>query len=406
MKQANTAITSLPDRGIDLGLGSRMQVRYDITPDEFSNCVAELKANAAYTLLQENTIGENVYLTFSKGEELHHLSYTATSRTVRLVTDTMARVTVPPLAPTPFVKTTDSTLCVLSLDYTHREITDGNGMSYAVILADGSYLIIDGGYRRDAARLYRFLADHNQRTDGKIVIAAWLMTHSHGDHNGAFREFAAQYADKVTLQRFIMDPTKAELLHRGKGYSPYLPELVFEDLTHFGKVDIVRPHTGQRLYFCDTVLEIYYTAQDHLPRALPYLNDASIAFKLHIGEQTVLFMADCEKTTSELICDMHGTALKSDVVQVNHHGYSGGTVELYELISPAWSLWTTNQISFDLRVVGEKYKFIGNATESNKYLFDTLGRSRCIVADGACKLLHFPLNNENDIAYYDYPETI
>ena len=93
-------------------------------------------------------------------------------------------------------------------------------------------------------------------------------------------------------------------------------------------------------------------------------------------------------------------------MQVNHHGYSGGTVELYELISPAWSLWTTNQISFDLRVVGEKYKFIGNAVESNKYLFDTLGRAHCIVADGPCKLLKFPLKSENDITYYEYPETV
>ncbi len=403
MKNTDTSAgCCLPDRGMDLGFDSRMQVRYDITRDEFDAYIAALKNDSAHCLLQENSIGENAYLTFSRAQELLHISYTAFSKTVRLITDTTARFATPPLVPVPFVGVTEPTLCVLSPDYSHREITDGNGMSYAIILADGSYLLIDGGYTQDAARLYRFLCDNNRRPDGKIVIAAWLMTHSHSDHHGAFREFSKQYADKVTLERFIMDPTRQEMLHRGKGYSPYLPEMVLDDLARFGKVDIIRPRTGQKLYFGDTVLEIYYTQQDHLPRVLPYLNDASITFKLHMGGQTVLFMADCEKATSELICDMHGEALKSDMVQVNHHGYSGGTVELYQLVDPQWSLWTTCQVAFDMRVIGQKYQYIGNAVESNKYLFDTLGREHCIVADGPAKLISFPLQKSEDISYYEY----
>ena len=70
-------------------------------------------------------------------------------------------------------------------------------------------------------------------------------------------------------------------------------------------------------------------------------------------------------------------------MQVNHHGYSGGTVELYQKVAPSFSLWPTNKITFDLRVIGQKYPFIGNALESNKYLFDTLGRTHCLISDEA-----------------------
>ncbi|MBQ9801757.1 MAG: MBL fold metallo-hydrolase [Clostridia bacterium] len=395
---------ALPDRGIDLGLDSRMQVRYDISEAEFHTFFSALKADATLQLLQEHTIGDNCYATFLQSERLLHVSYTAHSSTVRLVTDQTDRFSVPPLDPAPFAAVTATTLCVLSPDYTHREITDGNGMSYAIILPDGRYILFDGGYTQDTERLYRFLADNNRHPDGKIVIAAWIFTHSHMDHLGAFRAFAKSHAADVVLESAIFNPTLPVMFPRGKGYSAYLTETVFEDLALFGDVKCYRPRTGQIYRFCDITLEMLYTHEQHLPVTLPYMNDSSIVCRLTANGQTVLFMADCERSISDFICDMHGAALKSDVVQVNHHGYSGGTVELYSHIAPAFSLWPTNQVSFDLRVIGQKYQFIGNAVESDKYLYDTLGREHCIVADGPAKLFPLPFSSLDDATCYTYPE--
>jgi hypothetical protein len=103
-------------------------------------------------------------------------------------------------------------------------------------------------------------------------------------------------------------------------------------------------------------------------------------------------MADCDCGASDLITDIYQSTLKSDFMQVNHHGYSGATVKLYDCVSPSYTLWTTSNAAFDLRTTGKKYQFIGNAVESNKYIFDKLGREHCIVADGDVKHIIFNQN--------------
>ena len=48
--------------------------------------------------------------------------------------------------------------------------------------------------------VYNYLYDNNVRPDGEIVIHAWYFSHGHGDHYGAFHDFAnGEYADLVTL---------------------------------------------------------------------------------------------------------------------------------------------------------------------------------------------------------------
>ena len=115
--------------------------------------------------------------------------------------------------------------------------------------------------------------------------------------------------------------------------------------------------------------------------------------------QSVLFTNDAEKAVSELLCDTYGEELKSDIFQMNHHGVGGCTERLCRYADPDYSLWTTNQISFDLRVSRE----IGGIDqyESNLYMIENLGRENCFIADGDVEIISFPLENkETDITYY------
>lgn len=380
---AEQLLHTLPDRGIDLGLGSTMHTRYRVTEGEFHAMIGAFKARKDLTLLQEHQIDRNETVTFLSREQSICLIYAARSEVLRVICDKRDLFTPLPLQPQATARVTEPMLGLSPLDYTHREITDGNGMSYTVILPDGRYLVFDGGYRTDAPALYSFLQENTRHPDGRVVIAVWIFTHAHADHYGAFRAFAAEYADKVTLQAAVFNPILPEMLPRGKGYNPYFAEELQNDLVLFGAVKYYRPHTGQVLYFGETPLEILYTYEQHLPGTMPYMNDSSTVTRLTLNGQTLLFLADCERVSSDLLCDLYDEGLKSDVMQVNHHGYSGGTVELYQKVAPSFSLWPTNKITFDLRVIGQKYPFIGNALESNKYLFDTLGRTHCLISDEA-----------------------
>ena len=372
---------TLPERGIDLGLGSDCHVRYRITREEFEAFIAALKADSTLTLLQEHQLDQNATVSFLSDEAHVCVTFTAKGGILRVMRDSTKLFAPLPLQPQPTENKTAPLLGISPLDYTHREITDGNGMGYVLTLPDGRYLVYDGGYRIDAPALYRFLKEHNKRDGDVPVIAAWIFTHSHADHYGAFRALAESHADQLVIEAAIFNPVLPEMLPRGNGYNPYLTEELRSDLSRFGHVKCYRPHTGQVLYFGETPLEILYTHEHYLPGTMPFMNDSSIVSRITLCGQTILFMADCERTTSDLLCELYDNALQSDVVQVNHHGYSGGTTELYQKIAPKFALWPTNDTTFSLRVTGVKYPFIGNALNSNKYLFDTLGRARCLTSD-------------------------
>ena len=57
------------------------------------------------------------------------------------------------------------------------------GMAYIIRLGDGSFVIIDGniGEYDEPERIMELL-DGQNLTDGKPRIAAWFITHFHGDH--------------------------------------------------------------------------------------------------------------------------------------------------------------------------------------------------------------------------------
>ena len=41
--------------------------------------------------------------------------------------------------------------------------------------------------------------------------------------------------------------------------------------------------------------------------------------------KSVLFTADTEYASVTTMMNMYGSALMSDILQINHHGYSGGS---------------------------------------------------------------------------------
>ena len=401
MNYNGTIDVNMPDHGMDLGKGSKLKVRTGVSCEEFKAYVAELKNSGNYRVLQENTIGENLYVTLLSDGGMLHMYYTASEQCVRFVSDTLEYFTLPVDESEGYEKITDTTFCVMSLDYTHREVTDGNGMSYVIILEDGRFVIMDGGYVQDADRLYRFLCDNNKRPDGKIVIAAWYMSHSHGDHHGCFIEFTKKYASEVTLKYWIANPAEAWMF--SAGYSNWITDSAPELLQLYGDVKWIRPHTGQKVRFCDMTFEFIYTLEDYLPTLFTNMNDSSTVTRMTVKGQSVIFMGDCEKTASAVIVKQQGEGLKSDIAQVNHHGYSGGATNLYQLIGAKYSLWCTSEIAFRFRTCGIRYQWIGNAVSSNKYMFDSMGAENCFVADGPVKLIRMPLTDkEKDISYYSF----
>lgn len=349
-----------------------------------------------YVKTEDNSINGNRFVTcYGKGG-LVHISYLNHNKTLSVILDELKNSVYKYDEPK-YTKVTDQTLAVISLDYdTHQDTVSGgnhdaSGMSYVVTLEDGRYVIFDGGYGKAADHhiLYNYLKDNNKRKDGKIVIAAWIFTHDHSDHYGGFVDFSSTYGTQVTLQYYFMNcGNKDRYDQKPSGWLPGtsadggLPHYCLD--VYFKTAKKIVPHTGQKIVFCNTVFEILSTQESHTPSKIQWVNDSSIIVRMTANGVKTVFLADAEAQTTKLLVNMYGSTIGSDIMQIAHHGYSGGSVELYQKIKAKWSLWPTSQECFN-----ERTTHGGNASSAKSQNVWAKQNTTCYVGDDKIEILKF-----------------
>jgi len=214
------------------------------------------------------------------------------------------------------------------------------GMGYLIRLADGTFVVIDGGICLDynGELLYRLMSE--QKPDGidDIVISAWILTHGHGDHFGVINKFLENYEDKVTVRMLVgNDVSDCVYKTTEKGTRSF----DFDSVAgYFGGCVPMKAHTGQKFYFPGVTFTVLRTHEDIYPQTMHLFNDvASTVFDAVIGDSRFLWLADVEKSSAPRLQEMYGEDLKCDVMQIAHHGIGDGWDDLYALCNPKIALW-------------------------------------------------------------------
>ena len=381
--------------------GNQNELSYytNVTKEKLALYLSKLES-LGYVLKQKNSLNGNFSATLTSQEGLIHINHVKSDNSLKILYDPLCETVYKPLEED-YEKITETVLSVLPLDYSHREITDANGMAFVITLEDGRFIVIDGGYgeyvsgnekkaSRDAHLLYEHLYRENKRADEKIKIAAWIITHPHEDHYGAFVKFSMLYANNVSVEYFIYnhgDPSTYSKQYPADQFLAEKMPKIIESCYKNSKV--IKPHEGQILKFCNTEITVLHTHESCIPHFEPAPNDTSLVLRLTNSGKSVLFMADCDESVSNLLVNNYGDSLRSDVLQINHHGYSGMTKDLFDTIDPSYTIWTTSKKAFTLRTNGQKYEFIGNAVEVNKYIYDKIKAARSIIADETIKQILF-----------------
>ena len=71
-------------------------------------------------------------------------------------------------------------------------------------------------------------------------------------------------------------------------------------------------------------------------------NNAGIVYKLYVNGRSILFLGDMGyEGGNRLLADVGAEALKSDIVQMAHHGQNGVGQAVYQAIDPSICLWPT-----------------------------------------------------------------
>ena len=180
----------------ELGDGYYQVTIYDTDREMYEGYEAVVTAEG-YALYSENEISGNSYSTYTKDEKMLYYYYCENTGETRVITASRAKL--PSLEAPEYKKVCEPAYITLKvLDDTGTVKGDAQG---AIIrFEDGSFLVYDGGNKNthQAKHIYDTLVEY--APDPKnIVIRAWMFSHFHSDHTGAFQAFVARYKTAKTF---------------------------------------------------------------------------------------------------------------------------------------------------------------------------------------------------------------
>ena len=299
-----------------------------ITKADYKDYLEALAANG-FVVVADYELEENRYVLCENDTTTVYAAHSPQTCSLRLYAEIKGTRTYPVKGERTSGGEYPVTMWQLPVD--NRGSKENGGMSYVWRLADGSFFIIDGGYptELEADNLYKLLKE--KTPEGKeTVISMWFISHLHGDHFGALLKFAPKYAADVKVESFLYHSRLPSAI---KAATDLWPEAV-----HYAK-----PHTGMEWNFPGACVQLLYTREDLLPKAPETENDGSAVLRMTVNGQRILFLADIQRQASDCMEKyLSPKTLKSEIVQLAHHGYEGGTVSLYQKIDPHTVLWTMN----------------------------------------------------------------
>ena len=269
---------------------------------------------------------------------------------------------------------------VVSTTFTQLQVR--SGMCYIVRLANGEYILIDGGeYDEDVKQLYDYLKENSPHD--KPSVALWIFTHSHSDHIGAATRFIETYKDEIAVRAFAYQfPNSDKISVAMESVADMQMKIATLEKnieTNYPNALIYTLHTGQSYFFAGLEIEILWTIDDTYPSVYTSFNDMCVALRLKFfNGKSVLLLADCMHDANRRIAHRYGDYLKSDILQVAHHGLIGGDKNLYELVDPEICFWPTNEFVFLGEQSNQRYQWcLGEGgCDYNAYLRDKTIRER------------------------------
>ncbi len=205
-------------------------------------------------------------------------------------------------------------------------------MGYILKTKNNKVIVIDGGTIDDTENLVEQINKHGGKVD------AWFLTHLHDDHLGAFSNIAND--EQIQIEKIYCsfndyswyeenEPARAE-------FSKQILEILKQDNI---KDKVEEVSLNQDINIDDIKIEILGIKNPEITENAG--NEQSMVVKFDTGRTTFLVLGDTGIKSSEKLLKTQKEKLKTDIVQMAHHGQNGATKELYEQINPTICMWPT-----------------------------------------------------------------
>lgn len=340
---------------------------------------AEIMEAAGYTRYSENKISENLFFTYQNGENYVWAYYIKNTRSIKIIAE-------------PFYRYVDFTP-ERNLVTPAVIASSACDRTFYVRLPDNTLVVMDGGWRiEDWSRedhtdlLTQIYEEMRQILGGEEIInvSLWITTHAHTDHARVLETLhTLPLAKKFRIRQMLYNfPCNRHLIEGGEGTKEQLAEMrenldrwhrdagvefpyerIFyncpfrmydtkkyenicrEAFKQYGAVQI-KAHDGMKLSLSGVLFEVIHTQDDDMPAMFDNNNNISIVVKMTYRGSTMLWLGDMCEIPSESCAKMYGEFLKSDCLQVSHHGWNAATPEFYEVVRPSVLFWGNSEFGF------------------------------------------------------------
>ena len=238
--------------------------------------------------------------------------------------------------------------------------------SYVIKTANGKLIVIDGGIDGEgkdrAPYMPAALRGILGLKEGEYFeVEAWFLSHAHKDHmyelSKMMRDYTADSNYKINNIYFDF-PEFGSAEYAGQNADVEISQIK-ENMNKYGEVIGATVKEGST-YYDD--LNGAVINKDAVAKGLSFeidgvkidvlqtwdpadgtsnVNDTSLVLRFHIGEQTVLFLNDLGNIGGRRLLTTYGDQLKSDIVQMAHHGQAGVNKDVYKAIGANVHLWPT-----------------------------------------------------------------
>ena len=205
-------------------------------------------------------------------------------------------------------------------------------MGYIMKTSTGKVIVIDGGLNEDEPNLVK----HIQELGNKVDV--WFITHPHEDHASAI----IKVIEETDIQIEKIYYTMNEIVW----YKEYEPKRAEEAERFYNALQNERVKGKTEEVTLNQIINIDFIKCEILGVKNPEItnngfNNSSMVIKMNLPKSSILFLGDTGEESGDKLLNTQKDKLKSDIVQVAHHGQSGAKESLYKEINPRICLWPT-----------------------------------------------------------------
>ncbi|MDO5328930.1 MAG: hypothetical protein Q4E88_02355 [Coriobacteriia bacterium] len=344
----------------DIGRGYTQTTFENSDATNYKIRCAELEKDG-YSLYTSNNLNENLFSTYTKGEDFVYIYFTHDNNEIRMIT--AKNVPLPPKETESYNPSGEETASIMKI-----RVSKGDAECCVYRLIDGSFIILDSNCAIQSFSGVQFqdLYDclKNQAPDpNHIIIRMWYFSHCHGDHTYGLHDYCKnkEKFPNLDIQSFCYNfgETDEAYVHLKDNEEAYVR--FKEDMQEFPNTKVYKAFAGQVFQFPGAKFEVLLTYSDMCPtvigeesddeevkteaakrKADGNLESALVKITSEATGKSLLYTGDIgDYNINQVIKRYTPDILHSELMTVPHHGHDqdryrarNGNRTFYDMVNP------------------------------------------------------------------------